>query len=153
MIDKLCNIILSSGLLMVYACSSAISMIESPEVYGTKDFGFAQAVIHGGLIYGSGQVGWNKEFELAESFEQQLAQTTTNIELILKEVAADWGDVIHLRIYVVDLNDAHRATVGRFLNRTFSSEYVPATTLLGVDRLAQSDLKIEIEFIAKAYKS
>ncbi len=63
------------------------SVVETKQVYQTKQFGFSQAVIANGLIFISGQVGWDSNHELTEnqSFTAQLKQTFSNIKKILEK--------------------------------------------------------------------
>ncbi len=131
-----------------------ISTINNPDVYATHDFGFSQAVVFNNVIYGSGQVGWNKNFTLPSDpdFNHQLAQTLKNIERLLQSQKCSWHDVLHLKFYVVDINAVKRDSIGDFLQKTFPHGYAPATTLLGISALARENLLIEIEFTAKIKK-
>lgn len=133
------------------SCGMKITSIENSDVYATRDFGFSQAVIFNHVIYGSGQVGWEVGHKLPENsdFNHQLAQTIINIERLLQSQKCSWSDVLHLRFYVVDLNEDKRKSIGNFLNQTFPNGYAPANTMLGISTLAREDLLIEIEFIAK----
>ena len=147
-INKLLILVLTSTLA---SCGMKISTIKNPDVYATHDFGFSQAVIFNNVIYGSGQVGWNKDYTLQpfSDFKQQFAQTLMNIEHLLGSQKCNWQDVLHLRFYVVDLNAAKRESIGSFLKQTFPNGYAPATTLIGISALARENLLIEIEFTAK----
>lgn len=128
-----------------------ISTINSSDVYKTSELGFSQAVVFNQVIYGSGQVGWDKNFKLPEysNFNNQFEQTLQNIEYLLQEQGCGWQDILHLRFYVVDINTSKVKRIGSFLKRTYPNNYAPATTLLGVSALARENLQIEIEFIAK----
>jgi len=131
-----------------------ISTIKNPDVYATHDFGFSQAVIFNNVIYGSGHVGWNKDYTLPSNsdFKKQFEQTLMNIEHLLESQKCTWQDVLHLRFYVVNLNAVKRESIGVFLKQTFPNDYAPATTLLGISALARENLLIEIEFTAKNRK-
>lgn len=133
------------------SCSMKSSTINSADVYRTREFGFSQAAIFNNVIYGSGQVGWNKDYALPSNpdFKHQLTQTLTNITCLLQDQRCDWKDVLHLRFYVVNLNPAKRDRIANFLQRTFPNGYAPATTILGVSALARENLLLEIEFTAK----
>ena len=150
-INKLFILVLTSTLA---SCAMKISTIKNPNVYATHNFGFSQAVIFNNVIYGSGQVGWNKDYALPpdSDFKQQFEQTLINIERLLKSEKCSWQDVLHLRFYVVNLNAVKRASIGDFLKQTFPNGYAPATTLLGISALAKENLLIEIEFTAKIKK-
>jgi enamine deaminase RidA (YjgF/YER057c/UK114 family) len=128
-----------------------LSTINSSDVYKTHEFGFSLAVVFNQVIYGSGQVGWDRDFKLPAypTFDNQVEQTLKNIEILLQNQGCDWQDVIHLRFYVVDINASKVKRIGSFLKSTYSKNYAPATTLLGVTALARENLQIEIEFTAK----
>jgi len=135
--------------------STQITMIETDQVYTTQRFGFSQAVVHNGIIYTSGQVGWDTNYQLStyegenQSFEAQVRQSFLNVEQILKAGNSDMNRVIMLRFYVKELNDVKRTIVGRYLKNFYPTHYKPVTTLIGVACLAQTHLLIEIEAIAK----
>ncbi|MFS4449705.1 RidA family protein [Maribacter sp. 2307UL18-2] len=150
-INKLFILVLTSTLA---SCSMKTSIINNPNVYTTHDLGFSQAVIFNNVIYGSGQVGWNKDYTLQSNsdFKQQFEQTLINIERLLESQKCSWQDVLHLRFYVVDLNAVKKEKIGAFLKQTYTSGYAPATTLLGISDLARENLLIEIEFTAKIKK-
>ena len=133
----------------------SINIINSPHVYQTGNFGFSQAVVFNRLIFGSGQVGWDKQLNLPHTndFAQQFGQTLRNITQILNEGESNWQDVILLRFYIVDLDPEKREHIGKFLKETYSEQYAPATTMIGVAALARKELLIEIEFIAKTNTS
>jgi len=130
------------------------SIINNPNVYTTHDLGFSQAVIFNNVIYGSGQVGWNKDYALPpdSDFKHQFEQTLINIERLLESEKCSRQDVSHLRFYIVNLNAVKRDSIGTFLKQTFPNGYAPATTLLGISALARENLLIEIEFTAKIKK-
>lgn len=149
--NKLLIFLLTSTLA---SCGMKISTINDPNVYATHNFGFSQAVVFNNVIYGSGQVGWNKDYTIPPNsdFKQQFEQTLINIEHLLESQKCSWQNVLHLRFYVVDLNAVKRESIGAFLKQTFSNGYAPATTLLGISALTRKNLLIEIEFIAKNKK-
>lgn len=150
-INKLFTLVLT---LTLASCAMKMSTIKNPNVYTTHDFGFSQAVIFDNVIYGSGQVGWNKDYTLPTNsgFKQQFEQTLINIEYLLESQKCSWQDVLHLRFYVVDLSAVKRESIGAFLKQTYPNGYAPATTLLGISALARENLLIEIEFTAKIKK-
>lgn len=125
-------------------------MIDTPTVYPSHALGFSQAVVHGGLLISSGQVGWNTEYELPGDggFEAQARQCFENISNLLKAANIGVGKVLMLRIYVKDLTETRTKTVSQLLQNLFSGAYKPATSLIGVAALAREALLIEIEVIA-----
>ena len=139
------------ALVILSSCRSKLTTIESWNVYPTRQYGFAQAVVYDKVIYSSGQVGWNKDYFFTgnSDFQAQFKQSLHNIEQILAEVNGDWQDIIHLRFYIIGLDSSKRELVGKFLKATFQKAYKPATTIIGVTSLARENLLIEIEFTAK----
>lgn len=125
-------------------------MIDTPTVYPSHALGFSQAVVHGGLLISSGQVGWNTEYELPGDggFEAQAKQCFENISNLLKAADVGIGKVLMLRIYVKGLTEARTKAVSQRLQSMFPNAYKPATSLIGVAALARDGLLIEIEVIA-----
>lgn len=89
-------IMTSVAIIVSSSCSNTISSLESNMVYKTSKMGFAQANIYKGIIYSSGQVGWDKNYNLTGkgTFKDQLCQTFINIDEILKEAGSDFNNVI-----------------------------------------------------------
>lgn len=138
-------------LLMLLGCGSSVKMIETQDVYKTKSFGFSQAIVVNGLLFASGQVGWDTSYQLTgkRQFEDQVKQCFINIDKIVSAGGSTINDIIFLRFYVKELDDSKRGLVGDYVRKYFTTDYKPATTLIGVETLARNDLMIEIEVIAK----
>tara|TARA_B100000508_G_scaffold104304_1_gene82629 strand:- start:10336 stop:10770 length:435 start_codon:yes stop_codon:yes gene_type:complete len=126
-------------------------MINPNAVYQTTALGYSQAIVHGDLLFSSGMVGWDIHHELIDNkgFTDQVNQSFFNLNQILKSENHDMESIIHLRFYVVDLNETKRSIIGLFLKKYFPNKHKPATTLLGVESLARKELLVEIEMIAK----
>ena len=78
----------------------------------------------------------------------QMRQCYRNVEVALGAAGAAWSDVLRVTVYVVALSDEARS-VGRAVRDEFlPSEKRPASTLLGVERLASSDFLCEVEATA-----
>jgi enamine deaminase RidA (YjgF/YER057c/UK114 family) len=136
---------------MLLGCSNGIKMIETTDVYKTKSFGFSQAIVVNGLLFSSGQVGWDSSYQLTgeRQFEDQVKQSFINIDKIVSAGNSSISDIIFLRFYVKGLDDSKRDIIGVYVKKYFTTDYKPATTLIGVETLARNDLMIEIEVIAK----
>jgi enamine deaminase RidA (YjgF/YER057c/UK114 family) len=144
------KILLPLSVLLNMSCKKEPHMIESEEAYQTYSLGFSQAVKAGGLIFLSGQVGWDKSFKLTgSSFQDQLDQSFLNVGQILEEAHSTFDQVVLIRFYVKDLDTQKRSWINQALSGKYQSHYKPATTLIGVETLAREDLLIEIEVIAK----
>ena len=84
-----------------------------------------------------------------EDMGAQLTQAIDNLETVLREAGAELSDVIRLNIYTTDVDrffEAYGAAAGRLAEAGCR----PASTLLGVTRLAYPELLVEIEATAVA---
>jgi enamine deaminase RidA (YjgF/YER057c/UK114 family) len=84
-----------------------------------------------------------------EDMAAQLNQTLDNLETVLREAGAELSDVVRLNYYTTDVDrffEAYGAAAGRLAEAGCR----PASTLLGVTRLAYPELLVEIEATAVA---
>jgi enamine deaminase RidA (YjgF/YER057c/UK114 family) len=79
----------------------------------------------------------------------QLAQALDNLETVLTEAGMTLADVVRLNFYVTDI-DAFFATAESYGARFAEAGCQPASTLLGVSRLAFPQMLVEIEATAAA---
>jgi enamine deaminase RidA (YjgF/YER057c/UK114 family) len=82
-----------------------------------------------------------------EDMGAQLTQSMDNIETVLREAGAELSDVVRLTYYTTDVDrffEAYGAAAGRLAEAGCR----PASTLLGVTRLAYPELLVEIEATA-----
>jgi enamine deaminase RidA (YjgF/YER057c/UK114 family) len=77
----------------------------------------------------------------------QLTQTLDNLETVLAQAGTDLGHVIRLNYYTTDV-DGLLGVWGVLLERLGRAGCTPASTLLGVTRLAFPDMLVEIEATA-----
>lgn len=147
-------VIAATILIMSSSCSHSISSLESNQVYKTNKMGFSQANVYEGLLFSSGQVGWDTNYQLTGtgSFKDQINQTFVNINEILKEAGSNFNDVITIRMYVKNLDDQKLTEVGNIIKDHYPNSYKPTSSLIGVATLAREDLLVEIEIIAKTKK-
>jgi enamine deaminase RidA (YjgF/YER057c/UK114 family) len=82
-------------------------------------------------------------------FRAQLHRALDNVERVLAEAGLDLVSVVRLNYYTTDV-DAFLAHVGELAERLRAAGCRPASTLLGVARLASPELMIEIEATAVA---
>ena len=102
------------------------------------------------LVYVSGQVSYDRngavvgKGDMRAQSEQVFACLTRN----LKAAGASWSDVIKMNGYMVRMTPeavtAYREVRTRFLD----PKKMPASTLVGVDRLVHEDLLLEVEVVA-----
>ncbi len=79
--------------------------------------------------------------------EAQLNQTLDNVETVLREAGAGLSDVVRLNIYTTDVDGFFEA-YGAVAGRLAQAGCRPASTLLGVTRLAYPEMLVEIEATA-----
>jgi enamine deaminase RidA (YjgF/YER057c/UK114 family) len=114
--------------------------------------GYSQIVkVSGGTtIYIAGQVAWDEAGRLVggEDFEEQARQVYRNLVTALAEAGATPSDLVKVGIYVVH-HDLDKLEVIRSVrDEILNVDPPPASTLLGVERLALPDLLIEVDAIA-----
>jgi enamine deaminase RidA (YjgF/YER057c/UK114 family) len=114
--------------------------------------GYPQLVqVSGGTtIYIAGQVAWDQEGNLVgkDDFEKQARQVFDNLVTALAEAGATPSDLVKVGIYVVDHDLDKLRIVRGARDEIFNVDPPPASTLVGVQRLALPDLLIEVDAIA-----
>lgn len=114
--------------------------------------GYSQLVrISGGTtIHIAGQVAWDRDGNLVgeDDFEAQTRQVFTNLVEALRAGGATPADLVKIGIYVVDHDTAKLETIRKVRDGLFGEITPPASTLLGVQRLAVPGLLIEVDGVA-----
>jgi enamine deaminase RidA (YjgF/YER057c/UK114 family) len=102
------------------------------------------------IVYVSGQVSYAPDGSIVGKgdIRAQSEQVFKNVTEALKAGGATWSDVVKLNGYMVDMSAdavaAYREVRARFLK----PGQLPASTLVGVTRLVQEELLLEVEAIA-----
>ncbi|MBM9579470.1 RidA family protein [Leptospira sp. 201903070] len=129
-------------------------VIRSSEVYSTSEYGFSQGIVAYSprTIYLSGIVAWDKNRRLREpdDFEMQTIQIFENLKLLLRSENATLNDVLRLEVFIVGIDSEKLKTYSKIAGENFSSGHKPASTVIGVERLARKELMIEIQVTASA---
>ncbi|QKX63403.1 uncharacterized protein TRUGW13939_10573 [Talaromyces rugulosus] len=118
-------------------------------VRNKKTFKYSQAVRVGDNIECAGQGGWNPETgEFYKEIDAQIDQAFKNVELTLKDAGGKgWEQVYRVNSYHVSINDeALDAMVRNF--RKWVPDHEPIWTCVGVTRLGEDDMRVEIEVVA-----
>ena len=118
----------------------------------SKAFGFSQGVALSGanrVLVCSGQtaVGADGSPPTTDDMQQQVRSALANLGVVLAGAGMSPADVVKITVYTTDV-DATLAAWGA-VTETFGTN-LPASTLVGVTRLAFPDLMVEIEAIAAA---
>jgi enamine deaminase RidA (YjgF/YER057c/UK114 family) len=104
----------------------------------------------GKLVYVSGQVSYATDGSIVGKgdIRAQSEQVFRNVTNALKAAGADWDDVVKLNGYMVDMTADAVATYREVRSRFLQAGQFPASTLVGVTRLVQEELLLEVEVIA-----
>lgn len=102
------------------------------------------------LVTISGQVSWDASGNVVGKGDMraQSEQVFRNVTAALQAAGAGWDDVIKMNGYMVGMH-AERVNAYREVRSCFLKEgALPASTLVGVERLVDPDLMLEVEVIA-----
>ena len=101
-------------------------------------------------VYVSGQVSYDRDgFVIGkDDMRAQAEQVFKSLTHNLKAAGAGWSDVVKLNGYMVRMNADSVNLYREVRSRYFDSKRLPASTLIGVKRLAHDDLLLEVEVIA-----
>jgi len=105
----------------------------------------------GGMVaFISGQVAVDAEGRIVGKgdLEAQAVQVFENLKLALSAVGGTFNDVLKLTIFIRDLTPERRKAVMGVRARYISHDQPPAATMVGIDRLVEDDLLVEIEAVA-----
>jgi enamine deaminase RidA (YjgF/YER057c/UK114 family) len=109
---------------------------------------YAHIVRAGKTLYIAGQVGSDAAGKIAGTgMVEQLEQVLKNLEIALKSQGADFSHVARITIYTTDV-EAFRAPDAAAVRAKYFGANRPASTLVGVTRLASPEYKVEIEATA-----
>jgi len=103
-----------------------------------------------GFVFVSGQVGYDRDGIVVGKGDMraQAEQVFASLAHNLKAAGARWSDVVKMNGYMVGMNpeavNQYREVRSRFLDPAA----MPASTLVGVERLVHDDLLLEVEVIA-----
>src|SRR5688572_9729725 len=140
----LAAIILSA--VVVAASAQGLQRINPPGL--STPATYSHIVRDGKTLYIAGQVGADAQGKVVgPGMAQQLEQVLKNLQIALKSQGADFSHVAKINIYVTDV-DAFRAPDAAAIRAKYFAANRPASTLVGVTRLASPDYKVEIEAIA-----
>jgi len=125
----------------------------NPKELGAPPRYWSQAVALAGpakLVYVSGQVSWGPDGRVLGKGDMraQCEQVMKNVEAVLRASGAGWADVIKMNAYMVGMDEANVAAFREVRARYLKPGELPASTLVGVTRLVQPELLLEVEVVA-----
>jgi len=117
----------------------------------SKAFGFSQAVKLTGaneLLICSGQTAMGEDGSVPTTAEMaaQVRSALDNVVTVLETAGMTPADIVKSTIYTTDVDELI-GVIGTEAQRVLGSN-LPASTLIGVTRLAFPELKVEIEVVA-----
>ncbi|PYH94551.1 L-PSP endoribonuclease family protein [Aspergillus ellipticus CBS 707.79] len=122
------------------------------EGVGTRNretFRYSQAVRIGDRIECAGQGGWDPQTGVFhKEINAQIDQAFANVELNLQNAGGQgWEQVFRVNSYHVPINnEALEAMVRNF--KKYMPNHQPIWTCVGVTRLGEDDMRVEIEVVA-----
>lgn len=123
--------------------ATAIQTDQAPKAVGP----YSQAVIHGNLVFCSGQLGIDPTTNtvITGGVEAQATQTFKNIAAVLKAAGTSLSQVVRVDLFLADINDF--AKVNDIYSSFFSTDPKPARQTIQAAALPKGAL-IEISAIA-----
>ena len=102
------------------------------------------------LVYVSGQVSFGRDGAVVGKGDMraQAEQVFASLAHNLKSAGATWRDVVKMNGYMVGLTPDHLKQYREVRARYLDAAAMPASTLVGVERLVHDDLLLEVELIA-----
>jgi enamine deaminase RidA (YjgF/YER057c/UK114 family) len=126
--------------------AQALQRINPPGL--SKPTTYSHIVRAGKTLYIAGQVGADASGKIAgPGMVEQLEQVLKNLQTALKSQGADFSHIARITIYTTDV-EAFRAPDAAAVRAKYFGSNLPASTLVGVARLASPDFKVEIEATA-----
>ncbi|UNI16764.1 hypothetical protein JDV02_003172 [Purpureocillium takamizusanense] len=114
-----------------------------------RNFSYSQAVRVGDRVECAGQGGWDPVTGVFErEINAQIDLAFANVERCLKDAGCKgWSQVFRVNSYHVPINDEALAAMVRNF-RKYMPDHEPLWTCVGVTRLAEDDMRVEIEVVA-----
>jgi len=106
---------------------------------------YTHAVRFGDLLFVSGLVGLDENLKVVSpDVVGQTRKIFDDLKLIMKQVGADFSNVLKVTVYLTDVND--RTKINPVRQEYFGATR-PASTLIGIGALVFPELKVEIEAV------
>lgn len=122
----------------------------NPEGLSTpRGYSHVVEVTSGRLVFIAGQVALDAKGNVvgADDFRAQANQVFENLRAALRSVGADFGNLVKINTYVLDMSQL--PVLREVRDKQFTGiDHRPASTLVQVQKLAQDQFLIEIEAVA-----
>jgi enamine deaminase RidA (YjgF/YER057c/UK114 family) len=102
------------------------------------------------LVYVSGQVSWDASGAVVGKGDMraQCEQVFRNVGHALAAAGAGWDDVVKMNGYMVGMHAERVSAYREVRSRFLKPGALPASTLVGVERLVDPELLLEVEVVA-----
>lgn len=94
-------------------------LINPEQLYDGAAFGMSQATVETdlGLVFISGQVDWNYQYETTEnSVEGQMRKALDNLKIALTGAGSSVGQLLQVRVYIRGELGEHMETIAPILS-------------------------------------
>ncbi len=105
-----------------------------------------EATTPGRLVYIAGQLGIDRNGEVAGDFRAQAVQTFENLKNALAAVGGRFQDVVKLNNYLIDME--HLPIFRQVRDSYLAEQNRPASTTIAISGLAREGALLEIEAVA-----
>lgn len=124
-------------------------VLNPDTLFNSLQYGFSQIAIGTGsrFVTISGQVGWDAQQQIDDSLEAQTLKALHNLDIAMQAAGGSLDDILLLHIYILEAVMDDTRQVRDALKQVFPSA-PPATSWIGVPRLANEAFLIEIEALA-----
>lgn len=126
--------------------------VNPNSLFPSLPHGFSQAVVASGkkMVFISGQTAWDAEKSIVGGNDllEQARQALRNVKVAVQAADGTLGDIVALRIYIVNYQFGDAGAVASALKEFFPPESSPASTWIGVSALAIPEFLVEIEATA-----
>lgn len=123
--------------------------INPSTLFNSKQYGFSQIVVSKPekMVFISGQVAWDENGNIVgeNDLATQVQKAMDNLKKAMEAAGGTLEDIVMLRIYKVDYQQADSAIISAALLKYFGTVNPPASTWLSVQGLANADFMVEIE--------
>jgi len=121
-----------------------ISRIPAPAIPGISD---SARVTAGGLVFISGQVGFEDDGSVPTDFARAIELTYGELERALKAAGVTYDDVVRVNVYITELDQEKLVIWRKTRDAIVQAPEPPASTVIGVYSLYNGAM-IEIDAIA-----
>ena len=120
-----------------------ISTPDAPAPIGP----YSQAVMHGNMLFTSGQIAFNPETDalVLDDIKTETKQVMTNMKAVLEAANMTFENVVKTSIFISDMNNFSQ--INEVYGSYFDEANAPARETVQVARLPK-DVSVEISMIA-----